>query len=1408
MSESTKILLTIALTTVVGILLGKNNLKKENRGYQVLAPCIAILYAIGGTAAAFLLFDNIVFEEESAWYGGEVLVWNLILAGIFLLLKLLLRPLMQSLWSKPGRMELLGVQWYEYDSDHETWFLRTRFSSLRDALDTLTWVVAAISGAVLALGFSSGPESAHWLKVFPYAALIVVAELASYLDGFTKVEYSHSIEGEDIASSRISAFYKVRKIYEEMFPSAMLVSHTGNEYGSKQGASELIRQLREADDAGDQIVGRFFSNLKKKDGLFDVDLVAVTRGLIHRESAVVFNPFYRDLNDYLLLPFVDNLIHNKKCLIIVGRGSLAEDTAAWAGEMLKSYSRTRNLWRVANLHTSAPDCEVGILSFSQIYDADVISANADFFRDTGFVLFIEPSRMMTTAQSGLRIIIEKIDKQNRPTYCILDHDVDGLVDVMSHVLQVELTHVAASPVPRSVYTAVGWSASGDYMRQRLFDKQTHYLGNGIELAAVALKNQIPHVTWYSAEKAPVQDIRWIAGQYYPQICRYARLPSQQRSISDRITFSSNLWSAPVKEEAFIIAEDEFCNLFATMRAYLTRGASQSFVNVMAENYLLRDYMRYNRQLFMSDPKAIPAIAPHYVKTERNTVLRLILMMACGPVPEAYIEHELRLLGYESEDVYHTLSGLIRRYTFVEDTIITVQNRQELDEDLVPVQVCSYRITRAVFNEKFAATLKNAFFVVEDEKFDTEHIDARLFEHITQTVMPGQYLTYNGKQYKVHAVSPQVGCVLHRAADTYRGRRYYRQLRTYRFEGEATVVNSRKVMDIEIVQERRSFSVDTTGYLEMQDNHDLRTARVIDLSNAPGIEDYKRSYKNKHVLRITLPETDSRMRFTISMLLSEIFRSTFPDAWPYIAVLCARPADVEGMLDKFGYRAEGDVDEEVIYIVEDSDMDLGLLEAIDGELMRFFEIMADYLHWHFEKMKESPAKDPVLTPIDLPDVIEQKRKSFLSRIARRIMRIFGAEEEEPKKPAPEKAPEAPKPEDKPQPAAEVSPFDDRPEKAGQNEAAPDHDGEGTAELAEDFELDGQGKPHPAKAEAAEAGEKAGETPAPAPAVPAEEQIVLHTDGEDLFAIDGVPDDLDLLMPIEPSRYQKECFLKFGFDEIDARLAIEEVCSYLTVRGWSNSDLTRARKREELEEKPLDLNVVNFCDFCGMPLSGVSYDRLADGRTRCNECSATAINQVSEFRTLFRNTEMMMENLYEIHFPVAIAVRTTDARTIARHTGRVFRPTTRVTARVLGFAQRKNGKYSLFIENGSPRLAAIDTTTHELTHIWQYLNWKDSQIYSIYRQSKPAYTRMARDILYEGMAMWSAIQMLYCMGETAYARQQEMLAEARTDIYGIGFRLYRDRYGLVRGGNEPALTPFASFPPLDPAEVAKLFKEDEA
>ena len=78
------------------------------------------------------------------------------------------------------------------------------------------------------------------------------------------------------------------------------------------------------------------------------------------------------------------------------------------------------------------------------------------------------------------------------------------------------------------------------------------------------------------------------------------------------------------------------------------------------------------------------------------------------------------------------------------------------------------------------------------------------------------------------ISPQSGVVLHRASDLFDGRKYYRQIRKYIFDPSSTkeIVSAKSIGDIEFSEVKMDFQVDTSGYLEMDGNHNLRTAESL------------------------------------------------------------------------------------------------------------------------------------------------------------------------------------------------------------------------------------------------------------------------------------------------------------------------------------------------------------------------------------------------------------------------------------------------------------------------------------------------------------------------------------------------------------------------------------------------------
>ena len=253
---------------------------------------------------------------------------------------------------------------------------------------------------------------------------------------------------------------------------------------------------------------------------------------------------------------------------------------------------------------------------------------------------------------------------------------------------------------------------------------------------------------------------------------------------------------------------------------------------------------------------------------------------------------------------------------------------------------------------------------------------------------------------------------------------------------------------------------------------------------------------------------------------------------------------------------------------------------------------------------------------------------------------------------------------------------------------------------------------------------------------------------------------------------------------AAIDVPGTLEYLRNRGLSDGYLQQAReaveafKHREFTFEPLN---ANYCDFCFAKLMGGEFDRLKDGRERCVRCTRTVLRTGDEFQELFAAVKRNVEKTFAIAINVPMVVRMVNAKEVARRSGERFEETPGVDARVLGFADKTRNGYSLYIENGSPKLAATATIAHEITHIWQFLNWDVRAIESRYGQRH----RLA---VYEGMATWAQVQYLLFIREFEDAERHEAYARQRTDEYGVGFRVFADRYPLTRSGQIDADTPF--------------------
>ena len=1406
-----KISLCISAIIALSILQGLIYRKKEHKAKLAILVPISFIYCIVADVF-FIRYYAVLFNFMNSHGYGEysVLCANVLIVVVYCVLKLLIARLIIKRIATPSYISRTVSELYEYDDLYDRWFLRREWVNYRSFINVIRWVVIVTTGVIIAIsdnerfvhiGEYSESETNGSIRVafivFTCAAVLLINELYHFVNGETKQEYEHSVSGMESESRRMGQFFRVREIYEKMLPEPLLSAQTGFELAGKISSDDIVKELASSDDKTDRITAKYFQAGNRYMDT-ETDGVKMTLDLMHRKNTVVFNPFYQDLDDYVTLPIVNTLISGKKCAVVTGRMSTKEDVQDWLHTIIGEYTHMPSLWSIKELSRVSSVCDIGIISYPELYDNTIITENADFLERVDFVLLIEPSLMLSTGQIALGIFAHEMEKNGKkPVYFVCDKPCDGLVDTISHVLRSEFTHVIGAPVPRCVYTGMAWDSSGDFARQQLFDRETRYLGNGIELAAIAIKNQIPHVNWYGEKKVPLKDIKWIAGQSYSIICQYMNVSIQQKSLFDRIEFVPNMWKATKAQEQFAIVEDGFNNMFAMLHTFLSRGIYQSFINVLSDNYLLRDYMRCNQQMFLSNHSAIPSFVPDYAKTERNTLIKLVLSMAYRQVSDVEVLDEFHLVGVESNNGYDLLTDMLSRYTDADRSVLDIETRRVETDVLTKGEVNYYSISEDAFKMYFGKSLEKAFYIIEEETGEKEYVDAKLFSHVTQNHMVGQFVVYDGKYYQVRHISPNTGVVLRRAADLFDRRKHYRQFRKYElYTSHASVMRSRLLSDIEITIMECDIRVSTNGYLEQTDIHDLRKAKYVDLSDDPSIGNYSRSYKNKALMRIKLPECDKNTCFTLSMLLMESFRTMFPDGYPYLSVTTKCPEYVEGMLNYLVHPITGDVDDGFIYIVEDSDIDLGLIETIDRNIEKIMEIVADYLSWHFEKMREPESKDPIPPSYTYDaEKIQKNRQKLFEKMANRIRKLMGGKKEKP-----------------------IS-FDDIEKELAEKTISINEVSSVKSSSAEELnERDQNSSDKQINISNSEEITAQKSVSIYSDVIPSDidnpDQEIIDVDGTDIFDETGEVDDnllFDLefqahgLAPITRTRYQRECFLKFGYEEIDKRLHIDEVMKYLRVHGWTDNALTSARKREVFEKTVIDVESDNHCDFCGRALSGASYELLNDGRIRCNDCSASAITTVDELRYLFYQTLELMESFYGIKYRIPLSISMVDARTLAKAAGRIFRPSKDFAARTLGFAQRRKGKMGIMMENGSPRLGTIETMTHELTHIWQYMNWNDDVLNQVFDMGDEKLTAFAVLMVYEGMAVWSAIQYLYQIGETKYAQELEIMTENMNDEYGWGFMLYREQYPLIKDAALIRLSPFESFPPIDPNRVREIMLE---
>lgn len=1021
-------LLRVSPVVTALLLVASVNNKRQVRVRQTWVPLLSIIFAVvalillyraneaisSGFEQANQVFPFLPANISTSWlYIAE----NSFVLIAFAAIKLLSRPLFTRLFTRGNRFaQMLVARVYSYDTDFDLWFVERRFKRTRDFYRALYWSSMGVTVIFIAFALTYPGWPGFSAVAFPALATMVIGEFYFAVDGLTKNEYQSELFGEQDMARKIGNYGPLREVLRTTFPDRVLTDGIHVSSMASTESAYRIGEMSRSSNSATKLAGAYFERLQREGADVDVNLVTAAAQIMAAQNVLIANPFYRDLTPYLSLPCYRALLEGHKCLIIAGRDSEADDLKEWIDQGLADITGIPGLWKVKQLDAfSREEFDVGVLRFADLHNIELLQNNDNFFQSTGILILAEPALMLATGQLGLEIIMQRCGLESSPTVAAFDANHDGLVDTLSHLIKSNLTEVVASSLPQGASCEVVWRADGPHMHTSILPGVSRYLGVGTEISAVALKYQVDKIHWIGGNSFPVTDMKWIAEQYYAPINNFADIEMSQDALSDSIVAVASPWQLPQSDNYFLVVEDESKNVYETVRQFATRAKRSGFINLISDEYLLRDYMTANRDVFSVDPKAVPSIVPDYSRTRRNVVLRLLLMLQSFGLSESELSREMSMLdwtgpahdahgsGSEGEDweplsLRHLRSAIGQETGCWNAPISSTGVRYPVDPSTV--DETRYFLDPGSDLDSTLAGLGPAYFFVEDDTDGVNVIGSMLLGHVYQALLPGMFVTDSGKHYEVQSMQgstdrPRV--ILRRAADHIRDRRSYRQLRRYSITGiqHPDSVNAMRTFgSVQVRHVTADIIAESLGYIEADRRSALGEARRVEIHGvAP------RTYHRKDLLEIDLSGATDAVRRTVAVLLNEAFVTVFPHASAFITVLTEDDLRTVGdllyELTPLDSTSEsGSPSRHCLYVLEDSMIDLGLTSAVERHWEEIFQLVTDYLAWNLteepdveDPAEESAAEDPASLFPDRPLVDPEVKSHFISRVLDRIRSIL-------------------------------------------------------------------------------------------------------------------------------------------------------------------------------------------------------------------------------------------------------------------------------------------------------------------------------------------------------------------------------------------------------------------------------------
>lgn len=686
------------------LLLGRRgNLKREERWHHAVFPFLALVF---GAAACIvlplidgrskLLLDSEIIrpwiDKVLAWlhlskvfdYGFlvyKVILINILLAVAYIIVKysgiglrkLYDLPIRLILWviRKLKKQDGAGIEaafqekkkslarkfvecFYQFDKDGKKAFIKPEFVKickifrLAAYLLMTAYLLLMIAVQIPVFRVSSWFPYEFFTNVlnvmylYPVISLIVLFEIADFLDGAEPVLTENMQYDDDTEAKIVTDYKKAQKNLSETFPQRYIAGfpapesvenseNTDSHY--ETNVTEQIRQFclgkpGEKDRTTDAVPApvRMEENTR---------VLHLIDSLEQGKDCLADASLFADLGDSFMVYLHLLLCRGENVLVLCADDTEVNNTSSFIEKRLHSINQFSPVWIIKTKYkaTQAGDCDVLITTPTSLQDDSVRVGQGQFFKHVRLILVPNTVKMLisyagafswlihgfsdiTPDESGA--IVGNIVPPHPVSYLFLSQGFpQELENTLESMTRRKLTsHQCYCSVSNTLISL--WNEesvkSPTKPQQRLFsnDPFTSYIGLMMPLALYSFKLTRTDIL-FLAERMPFGDIVSLLKQHGEQVKKYLKDENGLEAFESSLSF---LGGFDEEQDPIVILQDEQRNLpLAVREASRYHGERGALVHIVSTPYLLRDFFQSKLKNGTDDLADNSGYFPLYIQSD-------------------------------------------------------------------------------------------------------------------------------------------------------------------------------------------------------------------------------------------------------------------------------------------------------------------------------------------------------------------------------------------------------------------------------------------------------------------------------------------------------------------------------------------------------------------------------------------------------------------------------------------------------------------------------------------------------------------------------------------------------------------------------------------------------------------------